>query len=196
MIWKVNRTQLISSISAQLYGLFGTQVPWRIVYSYSLIQRVLFNGPDGIFSLQTVLFTSHCPLLLDPNTVYLAFRYSLLSFSLNWSTVYSPLWFFSKCLYFSFLHGFLSLVCHHFNVHCSSVYCYSSVILDPVFSFSVHWFFVLFNDSNNHWFLLLSHLFYTCSAHVHNCTQFIMAFSLPLQFSTIYLYLYNIRLHL
>ena len=43
------------------------------------------------FLMYRVTYKSHCSLpLADPNTLYLAFRYPLLSFSLNCSTIYSP----------------------------------------------------------------------------------------------------------
>ena len=44
---------------------------------------LLHGQGDVLHSLQAVLFKSHCSLSLDPNTVHLTFRYSLLSFSLN-----------------------------------------------------------------------------------------------------------------
>ena len=136
-----------------------------------------------------VSFKSHCSLPLDPNTLHLAFRYPLVSFSLNSSTFYSPLQFYSSVYFSSWVsvtclllsqcslskHNIFSLRAFHWNC---------SVLLDPVFSSSVHLFFVLFNSFNNHWISsfvpFILHMFcswYTCYS----------GFSLPLQFSTIYL---------
>ena len=122
--------------------------------------EILFNGLGDIFLLlQAVPFKSHCSLPLDLNTIYLAFRYSLLSFSLNCSTTYSPLQFSLSVSISSWVS--VTYLLSHLNVSCSSptslawehfnVHCFCSVLLDPVFSFNVQWFFVLFNNLNNHW---------------------------------------------
>ena len=101
-------------------------------------------------SLQAVPLKSHCSLFLETNTVYLAFRYPLMSISLNLScpTIYSLFYGFIQCLFcVNFTSVYLtSLPSTHFNVPCSSptylawehfnVHCNCSVLLDPVFSFN------------------------------------------------------------
>ena len=69
-------------------------VLWEVHCLFMLMDpESLFNGPDDVFFLlQMVPFKSHCSLpLADPNTLYIVFRYPLLSFSLNCSTIYCPL---------------------------------------------------------------------------------------------------------
>ena len=120
---------------------------------------------EVLLSQQAVLFKSHCSLSLDPDTVHLAFRYSLLSFSLN-LTVHLLIVNHSLLQGFIFLPVFLSLICYHLNVHCSSVQSYwiqpSAAVFTDSLSSSI--------TSITTGFLLLSHLFYTCSAYVHNLT--------------------------
>ena len=133
--------------------------------------RLLQGQGDVLYSLQAVLFKSHCSLSLDPNTVYLAFRYSLLSFLLN-LTVHLFIVHHGLLQGFIFLPVFLSLVC------------IISMFIVQVFTATVQFYQIqssasVFTDSLSSWvtgFLLLSHWFHTCSVQVPNHTQFLMAF--------------------
>ena len=110
---------------------------WESHCSFMLTDReILLYGLGDIFlSPQVVPFKSHCSLSLDPNTLYLAFRYPLLSFSLNLkcSTIYSLLRF-SSSVYFS---SWISVTCL-LSSHCSFPqveHIYLGSILLPLFSF-------------------------------------------------------------
>ena len=113
-----------------------------------------------------------------------------------------PITIYFKGLYF--LPIFLSLDCHHFNVLSMfivlSVHCYIQFYWIQV-SASV---FIISLSSSITWlttgFLLLSPIFYTCSIHVHNHTQFIPTLGYIYNFPSCntlpYIYFHNIRLHL
>ena len=172
---KVNKTPSISSFSAQFNWPFGTLCRLSI-YSCWWIHRFLseihclfkFTGShkssldDCVMScLHSIqfCFESLCPLSPDPNTVHLAFRYSL------WTV---HLFMIHHCLpeRFIFLPVFLSVDCYHINVQClllqlSSIGCSFSA---SVFPDSL--------PSSITCFLLLSHLSYTVYTVIYLLLQF------------------------
>ena len=94
---------------------------------------------------------SLCSPSLDPDTVHLAFRYSL-------SMPFICLWFIHG--YFKDLNFFLDsqqLLCCQLIVQCFTVSIHFKYIGVGFFSFNIHGSLVLFTDST--WLHLLSHLF-------------------------------------
>ena len=138
---------------------------------------MLLQGQDDILrSLQAIPFKSLYSLSLDPNTVHLAFIYSLLSFSLS-LTVHLFMVHHGLLQGFIFLPVFLSLVFYHL------------MFIVQVFTVTIQFYWVqssalVFTEAGSSsiisittGFLLLSHLFYiSMCLIIHSLYQHLSTF--------------------